>query len=223
MNKVLEGIETFRRNVYPEYEHKFRELATRQHPVAMLITCADSRVDPNLLLQCEPGDLFIVRNAGNIVPPYDGDVSGVAASVEYAVDVLRIRDVIVCGHSDCGAMRALLNPQAVVGRPAVARWIRNAEAARRVTEDERGTLSEWDQVRIAAQENVVAQLANLATYPCVAAALARGRMDLYGWYYDIGSGELSCLEPGTRSFRAFDGTLPSATARPYRHGGTTAA
>src|SRR5690348_14872799 len=94
MNKVLKGIENFRRDVYPGYEEMFRGLANRQHPLAMVITCADSRIDPNLLLQCEPGDLFVCRNAGNIVPPYDADVSGVAASVEYAIDVLQIRHII---------------------------------------------------------------------------------------------------------------------------------
>lgn len=213
MNKVLKGIENFRREVYPGYEDMFRELATRQHPFAMMITCADSRIDPNLLLQCDPGDLFVCRNAGNIVPPYDADVSGVAASVEYAVEVLHIRHIIVCGHTDCGAMKALFNPEAVADRPAVARWIRNADAARRIATDAYPESAHSDRLRTATQENVIAQLANLATYPSVAAALARGAMDLYGWYYDIGRGEVFCYEPGLRHFQRFDGTLPSATAQ----------
>jgi carbonic anhydrase len=208
MNKLLEGLRTFQASVYPKYAHAFRKLADQQHPLAMMITCSDSRILPSLLLQCDPGDVFVCRNAGNIAPPYDADVSGVAASVEYALDVLQLRHVIVCGHSDCGAMKALLQPDSVRAMPAVRRWLKNADAARRIAANDRMFGSSAEKLQFATQENVMVQLTNLATYPPVAAALARGAVELHGWYYDIGAGQVSCFDAAAKGFVAFDGAAP---------------
>ena len=204
MEKLLQGIEQFQTSVFPQYQQTFRQLAHGQRPEAMLITCADSRIQPDLILQSDPGEIFVCRNAGNIVPPYDADTSGVAASVEYAVDVLQIRNLIVCGHSDCGAMKALFNPESVRERPAVRRWLKNADAARRIALQGGGSDAPVDRIRVATEANIIAQLANLATYPCVAAAMATGTMNLYGWYYDIGSGAIFTLTAGSRQFAELD-------------------
>lgn len=205
MNKLLEGLRTFQDSVYPKNANVFRKLADQQHPLAAMITCADSRIVTSLLLQCDPGDVFVCRNAGNIAPPYDADVSGVAASIEYAVDVLQVRHLIVCGHSDCGAMKALLQPDSMRTLPAVRRWLKNADAARRIAADDHTCVSGAERLRFAAQENVMIQLANLATYPPVAAALARSAVELHGWYYDIGGGQVFCFDPRLKRFVAFDG------------------
>jgi carbonic anhydrase len=209
MNKLLEGLDTFQRSVYPRYERTFRDLAARQQPLALFITCSDSRIDPSLLLQCEPGDIFVSRNPGNFIPPYETDRSGVGAAVEYAIEVLDIRHVVVCGHSDCGALKGALNPETVAHCPAIGRWLRNAEAARRIALDHRDRASDIEILRLATHENVIAQLTNLATYPCIAAGLARGAMNLYGWYYDMPEGRVHCFDPATRRFAQFDGTFPT--------------
>ena len=124
MNKLLEGIQQFQSSVYPRYKGLFRQLASTQKPRALFIACADSRLMPEMLTQSGPGDLFICRNAGNIVPPYNDHAGGVTATIEYAVAVLRVPNIIICGHSDCGAMKGVLHPESVRGMPTVARWLR---------------------------------------------------------------------------------------------------
>jgi len=211
MNKLLEGLGEFRSVVFPRYEFRFRELATGQNPEAMLITCADSRIDPALMMQSDPGDVFVCRTAGNIVPPYE-EGGGVVATVEYAVEVLRIRHIIVCGHSDCGAMKAALHPEKADGLPAVRRWLRHVECARRVALEDTDANAD-ERVKTITEENVLAQLDHLLTYPCVAAAEKRGGLNLYGWVYDIPTGELKMFDPAEGVFATFDGTLPVLARR----------
>jgi carbonic anhydrase len=127
MREIVNGIKRFQRNVFPKYETTFQELATRQNPETLLITCSDSRVVPELLTQSGPGDLFVYRNAGNIIPPFRAeDVSGTLATIEYAVSVLKVKSLVVCGHSDCGAMKGVLHPESVRHLPLVGRWLRQA-------------------------------------------------------------------------------------------------
>ena len=211
MQKIRTGIEVFRRSIYPQYRQVFLDLASKQQPEAMLITCADSRIVPTLFLQSEPGELFICRNAGNIVPPYNGGTGGVTATVEYAVDVLRIRHLIVCGHSDCGAMKAVLAPEKLRDKPAIARWLEHADGARRIALGDPACTTAEKRLRCVTEQNVLAQLDNLATHPSVAAALARGEVDLYGWYYDITTASIASYDPSAGAFVPFDGSLPAAT------------
>lgn len=223
MQKLAEGIEHFQKNLYPQYRESLQRLAHKQTPHAMLITCADSRIVPSLFLGAEPGELFICRNAGNIVPPYGGGTGGVTATVEYAVDVLKIRDVIICGHSDCGAMRAALNPAALAGKPAISRWLEHADRARRIALEHPGCSTPEAKLRCITEQNVIAQLDHLATHPSVAAALARGEVNLYGWYYEITTARVSCYDPNTGGFELFNGTFPKAEARlQVRHTRTAA-
>src|SRR5262245_46408318 len=130
--QLAERYAKFRREVFPQHQELFENLAASQSPSVLFVTCSDSRVVPDLILQSRPGDLFICRNAGNIIPPHGELAGGVSATIEYAVDVLQVRAIIVCGHSDCGAMRALLHPEKLTHLPTVARWLRQAESARRI-------------------------------------------------------------------------------------------
>jgi carbonic anhydrase len=214
MRKLLEGVQRFQSGVYPRYKSLFRELASAQNPQALFITCADSRLMPEMLTQCCPGDLFVCRNAGNIVPPYDDRAGGVTATIEYAVSVLKVPNIIICGHSDCGAMKGVLKPESVQAMPTVARWLRNAEGARRMVEENHECRDEKEKLHCLTEENVIAQLDHLKTHPSVAVALARGDIQLYGWTYQISTGELASFDARLGRFIPIDGTLASATPEP---------
>jgi carbonic anhydrase len=190
MKRLIEGALRFQGEVYPAHRDLFRELASTQQPDTLLITCSDSRVVPDLIVQAKPGDVFICRNAGNIVPSY-GDVSGgVSATIEYAVLALNVSHIIICGHSDCGAMKALIHPEKLHGMPNVTRWLRNAAPADAIVRESRGHLDEPARLAALIEENVLAQLDNLRTHPYVAARLRSGALALHGWVYDIESGAI---------------------------------
>jgi carbonic anhydrase len=188
VRKLIEGVLRFQNEVYPQHRELYQDLANGQSPRWLLITCSDSRVVPNLIAQVGPGELFICRNAGNIVPAHGESSGGVAATIEYAVQVLGVRHVIVCGHSDCGAMRAVLHPETVADLPAVARWIAYADRGRAVVLETMPEAPETEQLETLTQENVLAQLDNLRTLPSVAAKLRAGMLDIHGWVYNIRSG-----------------------------------
>jgi carbonic anhydrase len=201
MDKIIAGARRFSTEVYPRDRGFFEQLASKQQkPLALFITCSDSRVNPNLITQTEPGDLFLIRNAGNIVPPYTGSSGGEAATLEYSVDVLGIRHIIICGHSQCGAMKALLANRDLDHLPAVKAWCGHAEATRRIVEQKYRDLAPAELAVAATEENVLVQLNNLSTHPCVAARLASGEMHLYGWYYDIGGGLIRHYDQAQRRF-----------------------
>ena len=200
MKKIVDGLFTFQREVFPRRMTEFQRLANGQSPEVLFITCSDSRIVPDLLTQTNPGDLFICRNAGNIVPSH-GDVNGgVSATIEYAVMALGVRDIVVCGHTDCGAMKAVLDPSLVRPMPNVASWLRHADAARQVIAENYQHLSGDELLHAAIQENVLAQLENLKTHPSVAARLRRGDLELHGWVYDIGQGTVSAWLPEEKRF-----------------------
>ncbi len=200
MDQIIEGVVQFQEQVYPTQRELFQRLAKRQEPKVLFLTCADSRIDPTLLTQSPPGRLFICRNIGNIVPPH-GTLDGeVATIMEYALEVLDIEHIVICGHSDCGAIKALLDPNGDLKAPAVTAWLRYAEAARRIAavmyEDKKGL----ELLRAVTEQNVVAQLNNLRTYPEVAAPLAAGKLGLHGWYYDIGTAGVDVYDGSRNSF-----------------------
>ncbi|MCC6847132.1 MAG: carbonic anhydrase [Deltaproteobacteria bacterium] len=188
MKKLIEGVLRFQNEVYPQHRELYQDLATTQSPRWLLITCSDSRVVPSLIAQVGPGEIFICRNVGNIVPAH-GEVSGgVAATIEYAVQLLGVLHIVVCGHSDCGAMRAVLHPENVAELPAVTRWIAYADRARAVVLETHPNAPESQKLEVLIQENVLAQLDNLRTLPSVAAKLRAGTLGIHGWTYDIQSG-----------------------------------
>ena len=191
MKHVVNGLFRFQREVFPSRRTEFSKLAHGQNPEVLFITCSDSRIVPDLITQTKPGDLFICRNAGNIVPSY-GDVNGgVSATIEYAVMALGVRDIVVCGHTDCGAMKGVIDPSLVASMPNVSSWLRHADAARQVLAENYKGVTGPELLRAAIQENVIAQLENLRTHPSVAARLRRGDLALHGWIYDIAHGTVT--------------------------------
>ncbi|MFK0219638.1 carbonic anhydrase [Streptomyces vinaceus] len=195
MQDLTEGLAHFQQDVFPTKAELFARLATTHRPPTLFIGCSDARVVPELITQREPGELFVIRTAGNLVPAHPGDpvddagvggADGVRASIEYAVAVLGVADIVVCGHSACGAMTALAEGQDLTELPAVARWLRHAAPAAAAQRREPGALI---------RANVAAQLANLATHPAVARALSAGVLTLHGWVYDIPTGAVERVEP----------------------------
>lgn len=200
MQRLIAGYSRFRKDVYPHRRSLFQQLASKQTPEALFITCSDSRIVPDLITQSEPGDLFICRNAGNIVPAYGEVNGGVSATIEYAVQVLKVRSIIVCGHSDCGAMKGVLHPGTVQEMRTVASWLRHADTARQVVETNYGPMDEARTLRALTEENVIAQLQNLRTHPAVAAKIAAGSLQIFGWLYEIHTGEVRSYEPEEKRF-----------------------
>jgi carbonic anhydrase len=199
MDEIIAGVRAFQRDIYPLYREKFAELASGQTPHAMVITCSDSRIDPFLLMQAEPGQLFVLRNAGNIVPEHDGFVGGVTATIEFAVVQLRVPNIIVCGHAGCGAVAGLLRPESIRHLPEVTNWLHHsARARKRVAES--GGLDAPDAMERAVAANVVVQLENLRTHPCVAEALAANKLAIHGWVYDFVTGAVTAYQDQRREF-----------------------
>ena len=168
MQKLVHGIHQFQDNHFSSQRERFERLADGQHPETLFITCSDSRINPNLITQTEPGELFIIRNAGNIVPPFGAANGGEAATVEFAVVGLGVQDIIICGHSHCGAMKGLLYLESLAKLPTMAAWLGHAEATRWVARQRYADRSEADLLNITIQENVLVQLENLRTHPAVA-------------------------------------------------------
>jgi carbonic anhydrase len=195
MDRILDGVRQFQKDVYPERKDLFEQLAGGQSPQALFITCADSRVVPDLITQSQPGDLFICRNAGNMIPSYGEALGGVSATIEYAVVALNVEHIIVCGHTDCGAMKGILHPELVAEMPAVAKWLAHGDLARAMVKENYPQLPEKEMLNALTRENVVAQIEHLHTFPSVAARLARGKLQLHAWIYDIPKGHVQAWEP----------------------------
>lgn len=198
LERLLTGVRQFREKEFPSRRELYAQITREgQKPHTLFITCADSRLDPELLTGSGPGDIFVSRNIGNVVPAYGGMIGGVSAVIEYAVSALEVSQIVVCGHSDCGAMKSLLRPESLAKLPTVNRWLTSAEAAISVTdaicvrEDGPKFLSRL------VEQNVLLQISHLKTHPSVAGQLARGHLEIRGWVFDINSGEVRmCGENG---------------------------
>ena len=203
LEKLKAGVRRFRSDVYTRNAEMYARAGTEmQRPHTLFIACADSRVDPVEITQSEPGEVFVTRNIGNLVPAYGEMLGGVSAVIEFAVGGLKVQHVVVCGHSDCGAMKALISPDSVKNMPTVTSWLTNAKAAMTVAE----TLHQKREGRrellpVLTEENVLLQLQHLKTHPSVAGAIAMGELTVSGWVYDIGKGMVSIVEDGEREFR----------------------
>jgi carbonic anhydrase len=200
MKKLIDGIHRFQSGVFGPQQALFERLSHGQEPDALFITCSDSRINPNLITQTNPGDLFILRNAGNLVPPYGAIHGGEAATIEYAVEVLGVKDIIVCGHTHCGAMKAVLDPTGLDELPAVKGWLTHAEATRRVMKKHYAALPQDDKLETCIEENVLVQVENLRTHPAVLAALTRGALQLHAWVYEIESGRVVAFDADDGQF-----------------------
>jgi carbonic anhydrase len=206
MQRLIEGVHRFHKEEFGRYSALFRKLSKEgQNPHTLFITCADSRVLAELVTQSKPGDLFVVKNIGNIVPPASavGSTNSTAAAIEFAVEVLRVNDIVVCGHSQCGAMTALLEPPSTNDAlPHLAQWLKLATPVREILEKDYASLATPDErATAAAEENVLFALENLRTYPCVQARLADGSLSLHGWFFKIATAELFAFDPESRQFQ----------------------
>lgn len=195
-DQLLEGVAKFTKSVFPEKRDQFARLATGQQPHTLFITCADSRIVPEMITQTAPGDMFVCRNIGNIVPAYGEMMGGVSAIVEYAVVALGVTHIVVCGHSDCGAMKGLLQADdpTLKRMPTVSSWLRNAAAALSVVEALHPDIEGAPKVQALVEQNIRLQMQHLLTHPAVAARTADGSLKVHGWVYDIENGGVMTLD-----------------------------
>lgn len=200
MKHVIEGTLKFRREVLPKLSELFDRLAISQSPEVLFITCSDSRIDPNLITQTNPGELFICRNAGNIVPPHQYHAGGMTASIEYAVQALQVKDVIICGHYGCGAMGAAMDLDSLKDFPHVLDWLVHSRAAVSVIDHKYKESDPQQRLDLLCERNVVLQMQHLATHPYIAARLATNEIELHGWIYDVGSGMVKAYNSPSDSF-----------------------
>ncbi len=200
MEKVLAGLVKFQKEVFERKQDLFQQLSRQQAPTVLFITCSDSRIDPSLITQTDPGDLFILRNAGNLIPTYGAAIGGSTATIEYAVSVLKVEHVIICGHTDCGAMKGLLHPEKLQDLPAVKSWLLQAETTMRIVKDHLGHLSEEKRFEETIKENVLVQLDHLRTHPAVATRLRKGDLYLHGWIYSIENGTVWAYDQEKKAF-----------------------
>ncbi|KQN26994.1 carbonic anhydrase [Sphingomonas sp. Leaf33] len=194
-NDVIGRVFGFENDVFANEAGLYGKLAHEgQAPKVLMISCSDSRIVPEQIMQAKPGELFVIRNAGNIVPPFAQQNGGVTATIEYAVAALGVTDVVICGHSGCGAMGALTNPEGLDALPSVKAWLKHSHAAKSVVDHSYPDLDGQAAIRAASLENVVVQLQHLRTHPAVASRIAKGELTLHGWFVDIHSGSILALD-----------------------------
>lgn len=201
LERLLDGVRHFCKNEYPHRQEVYDQVTREgQRPHTLFVTCADSRIDPELITQSGPGDIFVARNIGNIVPAYGEMMGGVSAVVEYAVSALEVDQVVVCGHADCGAMRGLLRSERVEGMPAVQNWLQNAQAALRISDALYSRENESKFLDELTRQNVLLQVNHIRTHPSAAGRLAQGRLAIYGWIYDFRSGRVLMYDEDSKEF-----------------------
>jgi carbonic anhydrase len=195
LQNVVDGVHKFQHKFYKKEQALFQKLAHQQHPEVVLLTCVDSRIDLNHITQAKPGDILVPRNAGNIVPVF-GKGFGEEASIEYAIKVLNVRDLVIMGHSDCGAMKGLLHPEKLRHLPSVSSWLTHASEALEGLCDEQ--LDDDALLALLTKRNVVVQMTHLISHPSVSEAISRGELQVHGWFYDIEKGNFSAYNPSTK-------------------------
>ncbi|NVD43984.1 carbonic anhydrase [Qipengyuania atrilutea] len=200
MPKFAAGVVHFQEHVYPEKRDLFERLAKGQEPEALFIACSDSRVETAMITQTEPGELFICRNAGNIVPPHTSQTGGMTASIEFAMAVLKVPHVVICGHTKCGAMAGAMNLESVESLPHVGKWLGFAKAAKDIVDALGNELDEDERMAMLLEQNVLLQMQHLRTHPTVAVRLAQGDLSIHGWVYDIETGGVSAYDENAGKF-----------------------
>lgn len=223
--KLIQGIHKFRAEVFPRERQLYLMLSAGQVPETLFITCSDSRIDPTRFTSSNPGELFLIRNAGNLVPPYGAaSGSGELATIEYAVSVLNVKNIVVCGHSDCGAVSAMLHPDKLKDLPSVSSWLAHMERTRRIIKENYSHLDPDELLKVAVQENVLVQIEHVMMHPSVAARMLRGDLRIFAWYFEIQNAKVYGYDVSHGEFEEIDvttGELPMARHR-WLDGMTTA-
>ena len=201
MPNFAAGVVRFQQEVYPEKAELFEKLSLGQSPEALFITCSDSRIETAMITQTDPGELFICRNAGNIVPPHTMQTGGMTASIEFAVAVLKVPHIVICGHTECGAMKGAMNPEGLDSLPHVKEWLSYSRAAVEIVNELAADEDDDTRMRMLLEQNVILQLQHLRTHPAVATKLARQAVQLHGWVYDIKTGAVNAYDEASSSFR----------------------
>lgn len=218
MRKLIKGLREFKATYFSSHRDLFEQLTQGQHPRVLFITCSDSRIDPNLITQAGPGELFIIRNAGNIIPPFGAANGGEGATVEYAIHALGVEQIVVCGHSHCGAMKGLLKLNKLQeDMPLVYDWLRHTEATRRLIKENYVDYGDEELLEIAIAENVLTQIENLKTYPVVHSRLYQGKLRIYAWIYHIETGEVLAYDPISHAYLAPQSQLVPGEASEGNH------
>jgi len=212
------GVVRFQNEVYPEKKELFEKLSLGQSPEALFITCSDSRIETAMITQTDPGELFICRNAGNIVPPHTNHTGGMTASIEFAVAALKVPHIVVCGHTECGAMKGALNPEGLEALPHVKEWLSYSKAAVDVVREVAPDADPDTRMRMLLEQNVILQLQHLKTHPAVAAKLAAGALKLHGWIYDIKTGDVHAYDEGENRFVPVEDHYAEEMAKLATHG-----
>lgn len=200
MRKLVEGYKNFQDWVMPEKSALYKELADGQSPSVLFITCCDSRVQPLDFTGTDAGDIFVERCLGNIVPDLDGGDPQLNAIIEYALVALKVRDLVVCGHSGCGAMRGLLDPESLKEMPAVASWLEHAQETLEVVHRKYPDLKGDKLLDAVVHENVVVMVQRLKRMPLVADRLAAGTLDVHGWVFEISRGRVTMFDPDSLAY-----------------------
>lgn len=213
MEELLSGIHQFHAQVFKREKDFYSKLVAGQSPSTLFIGCSDSRVDPTIITQSDLGELFVLRNAGNIVPCYGASNGGEPATIEYAVSALGVRDIVICGHSGCGALQAMLHPEKMAKLPLVKGWLGHAEATRRIMEENYATLTGAEQLNVAIREHVLVQVEHLQTHPAVAVKLQRGELNLHAWVYLIESGDILAYSTEDGRFASLTGLAPQEATK----------
>ncbi len=216
MQKLEAGIHQFQGNYFASNRELFERLSEHgQRPETLFITCCDSRVVPNLITSAAPGELFILRNVGNIVPSVArGVLGGISAAIEYAVELLEVDNIIVCGHTQCGAIDAILNPASVAHLPFVKRWLGESSTIPKLIEERYGYLEGEARRTAAVQENVLVQLENLRSFESVTRRLDAGTLKISGWVFKIATGDVFGYDPGSEQFLQLGGGPKQEHDRP---------
>ncbi|KTD17395.1 carbonic anhydrase [Legionella jordanis] len=198
--KLILGFRKFQGSTFKEMESIFELLSLGQFPEVLFITCSDSRVVPTLIIDGDPGDLFVVRNVGNIIPPFaTHNASSEAVAIEYAIKVLKVKHIIVCGHSGCGAMEGLMKPNIGQELPTLASWLKHSSSVIEHFKDKQGV-----QLEDVVKQNILAQIEHLKTYPVISNKLASQELAIHGWFYKIKSGEIHVYDENQKEFLHFE-------------------
>jgi carbonic anhydrase len=219
MEKLIQGLREFQSHYFCDHHGLFEQLSHGQKPRVLFIACSDSRVDPNLITQAQIGDLFVIRNAGNLVPPYGATNGGEGASIEYAIHALDIQHVIICGHSHCGAMKGLLKVDSLrTSMPLVCDWLKHAEATRRLIQENYGHLEGEELIELTVAENVLTQLENLRTYPVIHSRLCQKKITLHAWVYHIETGSVMAYNADSHSYVPLNDEYPICSVAEHARG-----